>query len=143
MAAMALPPQMADPKEIRVEVRWGILNNLPNRYPKTMVKLMLMAVYKKASLPVLTSSGRFMPNPSPITEACSKRLLQTDVVTFQGLPIRIPNVIPATSAIGALTRGQQHPSNAIQNNAFNRLLFFTTAPFAYVAVDTIDKTQYK
>jgi hypothetical protein len=143
MAAMALPPQMAEPKEIRVDVRWGILNDLPNKYPIAKVKLILMAEYKNASLPVLRSSGKFMPNPRPTTEACSKRLLQTDVVAFQGLPIRIPNVIPATSAIGALTRGQQQPTNKIQNTTFNRLLFFTIAPFGYVTVDTIGKTEYK
>ena len=31
MAAIALPPQMAVPKEISVEVRAGVLKNLPNR----------------------------------------------------------------------------------------------------------------
>ena len=115
---MALPPQMAVPNEIRDDVRCGVLNSLPSRYPSAMVKLMLTAVYRKASLPVFSNSGRFMPKPRPTTEACSSPLLQVEVAFVQGLPTTIPNEIPATSAIGALTAGQQQASKRTQNTTF-------------------------
>ena len=37
IAAMALPPQMAVPEEIRCDILASILNNLPNKYPSNRV----------------------------------------------------------------------------------------------------------
>jgi hypothetical protein len=44
IAAMALPPQMAVPAEMRYEIRCLTLKNRPNPQPKSRAMLMLPAV---------------------------------------------------------------------------------------------------
>ena len=68
-----------------------------------MVRLMLMAVYRNASFPVMITSVRFMPNPKPTTDICNSRLVHRETLFPQGLPAVRPKAIPPTKAIGALT----------------------------------------
>ena len=66
---MALPPQMAVPDEMRYEVFLLIESHQPSRTPMTMTPITETTVNSMPSLPLLSDSMRFMPNPRPTTDA--------------------------------------------------------------------------
>ena len=71
-AAMALPPQIAVPVEMRNAGRDGTEISLPSSVPTSMAKAILRAVYRNPLRPACTTSCRFIPKPSPTTADCSK-----------------------------------------------------------------------
>ena len=75
-AAMALPPQMAVPIEIKNAFLICTCSSLLSAIPAAMAKLMLRTVYKNPLRPAFSTWCRSMPNPRPTTDTC-KRILVT------------------------------------------------------------------
>ncbi len=68
-AAIAEPPQMAVPDEMRYDALASILRYLPNRMPKNITNTTEAMVKSIPSAPDLSDSERFMPKPKPTTDA--------------------------------------------------------------------------
>ena len=72
IAAIALPPQMAVPQEIKCEVFFSMFNHLPIKLPKIKVLKIEPIVNKKPSFPADKALFTFIPKPSPTTDICNK-----------------------------------------------------------------------
>lgn len=105
-AAIALPPHIAVPVDIKYAFLLFIFNNLPNKVPinntpitETMVKII-------PSLPVANDSCKFMPKPNPTTDTCNKYF----EAFFEKLPYGTPMVnamnIPKNNAIAGETNNE-------------------------------------
>ena len=75
MAAMALPPQIAVPHEIKWDVFLSVLNHFPKSVPKISVQKIEKTVNKKPSFPAETALAAFIPKPNPTTENCNKKVI--------------------------------------------------------------------
>ena len=75
MAAMALPPQIAVPQEIKCDVFLSVLSHFPKNVPKTNVLKIEKTVSKKPSLPAEIADEVFIPKPRPTTENCNKKVM--------------------------------------------------------------------
>src|SRR5205807_7619778 len=69
-AAIALPPQIAVPVEIRKAEVLCIPKKTPKAMPTSMEKLMLSMVETNPLRPALTTWWRYIPKPNPTTDAC-------------------------------------------------------------------------
>ena len=72
IAAIALPPQMAVPHEIKWDVFFSIFNHFPIKVPKIKVLKIEAIVNKKPSIPADKALFTFIPKPNPTTEICNK-----------------------------------------------------------------------
>jgi hypothetical protein len=104
-AAIALPPQMAVPVEIRNAGRARTDSNQPSRVPSSSANVMLMAVYTKPLLPALITSCRFIPKPRPTTAACSSNLEACRDGAGYGCVAIDPKSRPASRASGGEAQG--------------------------------------
>ena len=68
IAAMALPPQIAVPQEIKCDVFRSVLSHFPKNVPIINVLNIEKMVSKKPSFPAEKAVVEFIPNPNPITE---------------------------------------------------------------------------
>ena len=73
-AAIALPPQIAVPEEIRYDVLRFILSQCPINTPIIITPKTDAIVKSIPSLPDFNDSLTFMLNPRPTTEACNRYL---------------------------------------------------------------------
>src|SRR5947209_1497805 len=89
-AAIALPPQMAVPTEIKSAGVRSTENHLPSSSPEIMAKVIPAAVYRNPARPARSTSLRFMPKPSPTTESCSS--------SFDHFPVNSGKPLPTVSA---------------------------------------------
>ena len=71
-AAIALPPQIAVPVEMRNDGVFLTRNIAPNTMPIASVAVIPIAVYTIPLRPARNTLPRFIPNPSRTTDACSK-----------------------------------------------------------------------
>ncbi len=103
-AAIALPPQMAVPDEMRYEVRPSIFMYLPSRMPTTITPITETIVKIMPSAPDWSDFWRFMPNPRPTTEAW-RRSFENFLLNFGcGMPKIKANAKPMKRATGAEKR---------------------------------------
>lgn len=110
MAAMALPPQIAVPHEIRWDVFFSILNHFPKNVPKIKVLKIDAMVKKKPSFPADNALLTFIPKPKPTTEICNKMLVALWLRLKNGCPERFATTNPNNKAIGGEAKG------VMQNN---------------------------
>ena len=72
-AAIALPPQMAVPIEIRKDISLLILRLFPTIYPNTRTIRIERTVSRIPSLLAFNAVPIFIPKPKPTTETCNNR----------------------------------------------------------------------
>src|SRR3954454_20733946 len=89
-AAIALPPQMAVPTEIKSAGVRSTENNLPSSNPEVTAKVIPTAVYRNPARPARSTWPRFMPKPSPTTETCNS--------SFDHRPVNSGKPLPTVSA---------------------------------------------
>lgn len=118
MAAMALPPQIAVPDEIRWEVLGSILNNLPRPYPSNKVVNMDMAENMIPSLPALMAVMQFIPKPKPTTDTCNKICVALWLYCLYGCPVVWASIKPIKRAMGGVNQGVRHAAAAVMNTIF-------------------------
>lgn len=75
IAAMALPPQIAVPQEIKCDVFFSVLNHFPNKVPNIKVLNIENTVSRKPSFPAESAAVAFIPKPKPTTENCNKKAM--------------------------------------------------------------------
>lgn len=75
IAAIALPPQMAVPHEIKCDVFFSVFNHFPKSVPKISVQKIEKTVSKKPSFPAEIADEAFIPKPKPTTENCNKNVI--------------------------------------------------------------------
>lgn len=113
MAAIALPPQMAVPQEIRCEVFLSIFNHFPKNVPKINVLKMDAIVKKKPSFPAEKELETFIPKPKPTTEICNRTFVALWLRLKNGCPEKLATINPNSKAIGGVTNGvKQNKINA-------------------------------
>ena len=96
MAAIALPPQMAVPDDMRYELFLDSLNAFPRAVPMHITPMTDIMVNSIPSLPVSTAEYRFIPKPNPMTDSC-RRYFDAFFVNFlNGAPNVTAISIPAT-----------------------------------------------
>jgi hypothetical protein len=71
VAAIALPPQMAVPTEIKKDKGLSILRNFPAKYPRIITEKILITVSIKPDFPASRASLNFIPNPKPTIDTCN------------------------------------------------------------------------
>lgn len=74
-AAMAEPPQMAVPAEISAEVLPSSFNLRPSQKPRTKVAQMVVAANSEPFKPRRSTTCKFMPKPSRMTQICRSHLV--------------------------------------------------------------------
>ena len=104
-AAIALPPHIAVPPEMRVLVCTSTFNNLPIHKPNPIVKAIENKVNINPVLPAINASWRFIPNPKPTTEACNKIFVNILLCCINGLPIVKATTNPQNKAIAGERKG--------------------------------------
>lgn len=104
MAAMALPPQMAVPQEIRCEVFFSIFNHFPKNVPKINVLKIDAIVKKKPSFPAEKALVTFIPKPKPMTETCNRIFVALWLRLKKGCPEKLATINPNSKAIGGETK---------------------------------------
>lgn len=107
IAAMALPPQIAVPKETRTRTPELVANHCPRRCPAAMVMTIPLKVQGMAPLPVTHTSDRLRPKPSPTTAILSSFLLLFAVGFGHRLPQNRLNTAPVKRAAGAPKMGKE------------------------------------
>src|SRR5580765_4302044 len=116
-AAMALPPQIAVPVEIRYAGSFSTRIALPSNTPTTMANEMLNNVYRNPLRPARITSCKFIPKPRPTTEACSRIFDRAaDCFAYGWVKIR-PKARPMASATG----GDTYPLAAHTSPARKRI----------------------
>ena len=126
MAAMALPPQIAVPEDIKVDAFLFIFSILPNIIPKIRVEVIDISVNKKPSLPTLAASIIFIPKPNPITEYCSNSFVAFPLYCKNGFPIEKDTINPSNKAIGGFTQGEKQLI-AIMIKIIFRIIFLSVS----------------
>lgn len=81
IVAIALPPHMAVPEDIKVEIERSSLKSLANKYPNPRVIMMLAKVRKNPSLPVSIAVFKFKPKPNPTTDTFKIKAATLDLFT--------------------------------------------------------------
>lgn len=120
IAAIALPPHIAVPEETKMLVLRSVLKILPSNSPNPSVSIIDAAVNNKPLLPTSRASSKFIPNPSPTTEACNKNLVSFEVFFLNGFPIVNDKINPANKAIGGSMNGNIHKIAIMMNIPFFR-----------------------
>ena len=121
IAAMALPPQMAVPKEISWVMILSILKIYPRTIPKTTISVMLKTVNKKPSEPACNACLRLIPKPNPTIETCKTILIILSAL--KTCPKILTKIIPRNKAIGGETTGKKHNAAKMMNRIFKKFLF--------------------
>ena len=101
-AAMADPPQMAVPAEIKTDVLRFMSSCRPIQYPRSKVVPMVRAANNEPFQPARRIVGRFIPKPSITTQACRSLLANLCPHLWKGLPRQRARTIPATKATGGV-----------------------------------------
>lgn len=78
-AAIALPPQIAVPPDIKIDVFLSTFKNLPISKPIARVSVTEQAVKKKLVFDVSITCVRLIPNPIITIEACNRYFVSFDV----------------------------------------------------------------
>ena len=108
MAAMALPPQMAVPHEIKCDVFLSVLSHFPKSVPKIKVLKIENIVNKKPSFPAEIADVAFIPKPKPTTENCSKKVMALLLNVTNGFPKTFTSTTPSNKAIGGEISENKH-----------------------------------
>src|SRR6056297_674238 len=114
-AAIALPPQMAVPTEIRLPQCLSSEKILARNRPATRIVSTPMPVTHKPVTPPDTTVASGSPKPSPTTQIFSSSPDIRPTWAANGFPSSKANAIPAASAMGALMPGQRQAAHAIAN----------------------------
>src|SRR5580658_1267804 len=117
-AAIALPPQIAVPTVIRIEAVLFTPSIRPASNPAVNANAMLTAVYTNPLRPARNTSCRFIPNPSPTTDACSKYLVAVRDSACHGCVKPNPKINPSASAAAGDTSPHAHNANPTRNKIF-------------------------
>lgn len=116
-AAIALPPQIAVPDEISVDVFSATPNHLPTKYPRINVPKIDAIVKSIPSFPAWITAERFIPNPRRITDACKRYFVGFPVTKGNGLPSVKASNNPRANAIGGEPIGERLIKARIMNMA--------------------------
>src|SRR5215472_948323 len=100
MAAIALPPQIAVPTEIRRDGVRSTESARPRKRPQATAKLIPTSVYRNPERPAWRTSVRLMPKPSPTTEICNSHFEQREVNSGNGFPSASARTSPKARARG-------------------------------------------
>ena len=103
-AAIALPPQIAVPADIKFDVLSFTLRSLPRKNPTASVPKIVAIVNRIPCFPALTTSVKFIPKPNKTTEICNKILVAFFVCCGKGFPNVKAAINPKTKAIGGETQ---------------------------------------
>src|SRR5271170_562876 len=117
-AAIALPPQIAVPTVIRIEAVLFTLSIRPASNPAVNANVILTAVYTNPLRPARNTSCRFIPNPSPTTDACSKYFVAVRDSLCHGCVKPNPKISPSASAAAGDTSPLAHNANPSRNKIF-------------------------
>src|SRR5580698_1742420 len=117
-AAIALPPQIAVPTVIKIEAVLFTPNIRPASNPAVNANAMLAAVYTNPLRPARNTSCRFIPNPSPTTDACSKYFVAVRASACHGCVKPNPNTSPKPRAAAGDTSPLAHNANPSTNKIF-------------------------
>ena len=104
-AAIALPPHIAVPPEMRVLVCTSTFNNLPIHKPNPIVKAIENKVNTKPVFPAIKASCKFIPNPKPTTDACKRIFVNILLCWINGLPIVNATTNPQNNATAGDKKG--------------------------------------
>src|SRR3954462_1485663 len=104
-AAMALPPHIAVPVEIRNDATFSTFNIFPIAKPIARVAVIPIAVYKMPLRPARKTLFRFIPKPRSTTEACSRYFVKDFVSLRNGFKESSPSARPTASADGGDAKG--------------------------------------
>jgi len=74
IAAIALPPQIAVPEDIKCDILLFNFNNLPIKNPTIITMKMDVIVNVNPSFPIDNVSLIFIPNPNPTTATFKSQL---------------------------------------------------------------------
>ena len=115
IAAIALPPQIAVPEDMRYELLRESLKALPSRTPRHITPITDTIVNSMPSFPASIAECRFIPKPRPITESWSMYLEAFFVNFLNGAPKVIASSIPARSdkAVGRKNDAANSPIKRI------------------------------
>src|SRR5271170_291797 len=117
-AAIALPPQIAVPTVIKIPAVLFTPSIRPASNPAVKANAMLTAVYTNPLRPARNTSCRFIPKPSPTTDACSKYFVAVRDSVCHGCVKANPNISPSASAAAGDTRPLAHNANPTRNRIF-------------------------
>ena len=105
-AAIALPPQIAVPEEIKNVVFLSTLRIFPKKTPNKKTKSTEQAVKIMPFEDTSMTCCKFIPNPISTTEYC--KIGEEYFLNWNGFSIfRSENKIPQNNAIGAETNGKR------------------------------------
>src|SRR5207248_10593614 len=113
-AAMALPPQIAVPTEIKYDELRCTPKALPNNQPTPSAKAIPHSVYTNPDAPALSTWCRFIPNPRPTTEACSRIFDALRDVAAKGCSKIRPNATPRANEIGRASCRERGESRGVE-----------------------------
>ncbi len=127
-AAIALPPQIAVPTEIKYEIMRSTLKILPSKKPTPMAIEMVRTVKTNPSFPASTTLVKFIPKPSPTIAPCNKYLMTTFDCFGKGFPKIIPINKPSINAVLAENEKIRISTIPAMNDglasfSFNKLVF--------------------
>src|SRR5580658_3554 len=117
-AAIALPPQIAVPTVIRVDAVLFTPRYRPASNPAANANPMLAAVYTNPLRPARNTSCRFITNPSPTTDACSKYFVAVRASSCHGCVNPNPKISPSAKATAGDTNPLAHNPNPSKNKIF-------------------------
>ena len=117
MAAMALPPQIAVPHEIKCDVFLSVLNHFPNNVPKSKVLQIEKMVSRKPSFPAETTLDAFIPNPKPTTENCNRNVMALLLNSINGFPKTFTTITPSNNAMGGEIIENKHKRSTTAKTA--------------------------
>src|SRR5215469_5141783 len=118
-AAIALPPQIAVPVEIRNDARGYTSTNFPIAVPTIRAKAIPTAVYRNPLRPARITWCRFMPKPSPTTAACSRYFeIWRDSPGYGWVAIA-PKTSPASKANGGEAQGVRQNARPATKSTFD------------------------
>src|SRR5580698_3331201 len=117
-AAIARPPQIAVPTFINIEAVLLTPSIRPASNPAVNANAMLAAVYTNPLRPARNTSCRFIPNPRPTTDACSKYFVAVRASFCQGCVKPSPKNSPSPSATAGDTSPLAHNTNPSTNKIF-------------------------
>lgn len=100
IAAIALPPQIAVPHEIKCDVFLSVFNHFPKRKPKVIVLKIEKTVRAKPSFPAENAFEAFIPKPKPTTENCNKNVTALWLNSKNGFPKTFTIITPSNKAAG-------------------------------------------
>ena len=103
-AAMALPPHIAVPADMRYVDVFGSFIHLPKNQPITSTAETETIVINIPSLPDCKASCTFIPKPNPTTDICSRFFDIFFDTDGSGLPKTTAKTIPAKSPTTGLVK---------------------------------------